>query len=152
MFNMIEVVGVSPDSFSNAVKNALKTIHNQGYVPSWFEVVEQRGVVSNNEVREFQVKVKIGVKAGSAPKPASSSVNSKENDTCPTCKKPAGPKGHKCSPNPQAESNCDWCGAQITDARHLCDEKNSGATYICNSCGRAAINPDQVCDPKEIKK
>lgn len=25
-----------------------------------------------------------------------------------------------------------------------------GANYICNSCGRAAANPENLCDPVEI--
>lgn len=151
MFTMVEVVGVSPDSISKAVSNALTTLRNNGTHPSWFEIIEQRGAIVNNEVSEFQVKLKVGVPvAGSQT--GSAKPSSKETETCPTCNKPAGPDGHLCSPKPQDESTCDWCGAQIADQRHMCDEKSGRLAYICNSCGRAAVQPDQVCDPKEIKK
>ena len=152
MYTMLEVVGVAPDSFSQAVKNALTIIHNQGHVASWFEVMEQRGLVSNNNVKQFQVKIKVGVAMGSAEQPASSSSTSSSAETCPTCAQPSGEHGHMCSPKPVEDSTCEWCGAQITDARHMCDEKTEEIAYICNTCGRAAISPDQVCDPKKLKK
>jgi flavin-binding protein dodecin len=56
-FEIIEKAGVSNDSYTDAVKNALKSIKKQIY---WFEVVDQRGrVISQNNI-EFQVVIKIG--------------------------------------------------------------------------------------------
>ena len=59
-YKKTEVVGISEVSFAEAVKNAVarasKTVRNLG----WFEVVEMRGLIKDNQVKEFQVTVKIG--------------------------------------------------------------------------------------------
>jgi dodecin len=61
-YQKIEIVGTSPVSFAEAVKagitEASKTISNM----SWFEVTDQRGVIKNGKVLEFQVVLKIGSK------------------------------------------------------------------------------------------
>ena len=61
-YKITEIVCTSPTSFAEAVKagvkRASKTIRNIG----WFEVVEERGKVENGEVKEFQVKIKLGFK------------------------------------------------------------------------------------------
>ncbi len=62
IFKLIELVGTSKESFedavNNAVKEAAKTIKNM----SWLEVIEQRGHITNGEVSEYQVKVKLSFK------------------------------------------------------------------------------------------
>ena len=62
VYKMTEIVGTSPTSFAEAtraaVKRASKTIRHMG----WFEVVEERGMIKDGEVAEFQVKLKIGFK------------------------------------------------------------------------------------------
>lgn len=55
---MMEVVGISNVSFSDAVKNAVKKLLEGGHKLYWFEIVEERGAVKGNEV-EFQVKLKV---------------------------------------------------------------------------------------------
>ena len=60
-FEIINRVGISNQSISDAVKNALDEAKNDGGV-SWFEVVEQRGRVTNDDKIEFQVNLKIGRK------------------------------------------------------------------------------------------
>jgi hypothetical protein len=60
MIHMMEVVGISTISFSEAVKSAVKKLADGGNKMYWFEIVEQRGAVKGNDV-EFQVKVKIAV-------------------------------------------------------------------------------------------
>lgn len=60
MIHMMEVVGISNVSFSEAVKSAVKKLVDGGNKMYWFEIVEQRGAVKGNDV-EFQVKVKIAV-------------------------------------------------------------------------------------------
>jgi dodecin len=61
-FKITEVVGTSTKSFADAVqegvKRAAKNLRNLG----WFEVVEQRGLVKEGQVAEFQVTIKIGFK------------------------------------------------------------------------------------------
>jgi len=60
-FQLIEVVGVSTVSFSDAVKVALDEANKDNKV-SWFEVIEQRGRINSKGEIEFQVTVKIGKK------------------------------------------------------------------------------------------
>ena len=61
-FKVVQLVGTSPNSFADAVKNAVieaaKTIRHMG----WFEVVEQRGMIKDGKVHEFQVILNIGFK------------------------------------------------------------------------------------------
>lgn len=60
VYKMTEIVGTSKDSFAEAtrvaIERASKTIRNVG----WFEVKEQRGLVKDGTVSEFQVKLAIG--------------------------------------------------------------------------------------------
>ena len=59
-YKKIELVGSSPDSIEDAVKNALarasKTIRNM----RWFEVTETRGHVEEGRIAHWQVTVKVG--------------------------------------------------------------------------------------------
>jgi len=61
-YKLIDVVGTSPVSFAEAVKNAVteagRTVHHM----NWFEVIEQRGAIKDSKVSEFQVTVRIGFK------------------------------------------------------------------------------------------
>ena len=61
-YKVVEIVGTSPVSFSEAVKAAVaeasKTVRNV----YWFEVTEQRGRIQDGQVVEFQVTVKLGFK------------------------------------------------------------------------------------------
>ena len=61
-YKIVELVGTSEVSFAEAVKNgvqeASKTIRHM----DWFEVVEERGRISEGRVKEFQVTIKIGFK------------------------------------------------------------------------------------------
>jgi dodecin len=62
IYKLIDVVGTSPNSFAEAVKNAVaeagKTVHQM----NWFEVIEERGAIKDSKVSEFQVTVRIGFK------------------------------------------------------------------------------------------
>lgn len=60
-FEVIERVGISTESISDAVKSVVLSAHNEKKV-GWFEVIEQRGRVTSEGKVEFQVKVKIGRK------------------------------------------------------------------------------------------
>ena len=59
VYKMTEIVAISSKSFSDAVsegvKRASKTIRHLG----WFEVVEQRGLIKDGNVAEFQVKIRL---------------------------------------------------------------------------------------------
>jgi len=60
-FKLIERVGVSLLSITDAVKSALAEVSKEEKV-SWFEIIEQRGRITSSGDIEFQVTVKIGVK------------------------------------------------------------------------------------------
>ena len=59
-YKLIELVGVSPDSVQQAVRNAIARASESLKGIDWFEVSEIRGLVHNGQVSEFQVKVKVG--------------------------------------------------------------------------------------------
>lgn len=58
-FEIIERVGISNESASEAIKSVILEAHKEKNV-SWFEVLEQRGRVTAEDVIEFQVTVKLG--------------------------------------------------------------------------------------------
>ncbi len=62
VYKLVKLVGTSDKSFEEAIRNAVveasKTIRNL----SWFEVVEQRGMIRNGQVGEFQVIISVGFK------------------------------------------------------------------------------------------
>jgi dodecin len=61
-YKKIEIVGTSPVSFSEAVKSALADAAQTVRHMDWFEVVEQRGMIKDNKVAEYQVILKVGFK------------------------------------------------------------------------------------------
>jgi len=60
-FEIIERVGISNVSSSDAIKAAVKEANDEKRV-GWFEVKEERGRVTNEGEIEFQVTVRIGRK------------------------------------------------------------------------------------------
>lgn len=60
-FEIIERVGISNLSISDAIKSAVTEANQQKKV-GWFEVAEQRGRVTQNGEIEYQVTLKIGRK------------------------------------------------------------------------------------------
>jgi flavin-binding protein dodecin len=60
-FEILVRVGVSTESFCKAVESVVEEANKEKKV-SWFEVVEQRGRVTNEGKLEYQVTVKIGRK------------------------------------------------------------------------------------------
>ena len=58
-FEIIERVGTSNESASEAIKSVILEAHKEKNV-AWFEVLEQRGRVSAEDEIEFQVTVKLG--------------------------------------------------------------------------------------------
>jgi len=61
-YKVTEVVGTSPVSFAEAVRAAVAEAAHTVRHMHWFEVVEQRGIIAEDKVQEFQVTVKIGFK------------------------------------------------------------------------------------------
>lgn len=60
-FEIIERVGTSNESASDAIKSVVMEAHKEKAI-SWFEVLEQRGRVTQDDKIEYQVTVKLGRK------------------------------------------------------------------------------------------
>jgi dodecin len=61
-YKKIEIVGTSNAGFSEAVQSAIAEAAQTVRRMDWFEVVEQRGMIKNNKVAEYQVVLKVGFK------------------------------------------------------------------------------------------
>ena len=59
-YQKIQVVGTSTKSLSDAVSVAVAKAAQVVKHPSWFEVIEQRGAISEGKVKEFQVTISVG--------------------------------------------------------------------------------------------
>ncbi len=61
-YKLMELVGTSPTSYADATKNAIaeaaKTVRHM----DWFEVVRESGRITDGQVAEFQVTLKVGFK------------------------------------------------------------------------------------------
>ncbi|HVV75946.1 MAG TPA: dodecin [Mycobacteriales bacterium] len=59
-YGISEIVGTSPDSLEQAIRNgvtkAAQTVRNL----DWFEVASVRGQLKDGEVAHFQVQMKVG--------------------------------------------------------------------------------------------
>jgi flavin-binding protein dodecin len=62
-FEVVERVGISTESSEQAIKSVVLEANQEKRV-GWFEVIEERGRVTDENEVEFQVKVKIGWKLG----------------------------------------------------------------------------------------
>lgn len=60
VYRVTEVVGTSKESVQQAVRNAVRRASETLRGLDWFEVNEVRGTISDGDVGEFQVVVKIG--------------------------------------------------------------------------------------------
>ncbi len=60
VYKLVDLVGTSPESVTDAIQNAITrasaTIRNI----RWFEVVQVRGDVSDGKVGHYQVMLKVG--------------------------------------------------------------------------------------------
>jgi len=65
IFKLIEVIGISPVSYAEATKEALKEASKTLQGISWFDVVELAGKVKDGEVAHFQAKLKVAFKVKS---------------------------------------------------------------------------------------
>jgi dodecin len=66
-FKIIELCGVSDKSYAEATKNAVAKASETLRNLDWFEVVNQRGVINDGKVAEFQVVLKVGFRLESPP-------------------------------------------------------------------------------------
>jgi flavin-binding protein dodecin len=68
-YQIIEVVGSSPNSIQEAVRTAVDNATVSG--ESWFEVREVRGRIEGGQVAEFQVRVAVAASRAQPPAAAS---------------------------------------------------------------------------------
>ncbi len=59
-YKVIEIVGSSPDSIDQAIRNAIAKASKTLKHLNWFQVTETRGHIVNGEVGHFQVVLKAG--------------------------------------------------------------------------------------------
>ena len=59
VYKSIELVGVSGESFDEAVRVAVKRAGESMRGLQWLEVLDQRAYIKGGNVNEFQVKVRI---------------------------------------------------------------------------------------------
>jgi dodecin len=59
-YRVSEIVGTSPDSIEQAVRNGISRAAKTLRHVDWFEVTEERGQVKDGAVEHFQVGIKVG--------------------------------------------------------------------------------------------
>lgn len=62
VYKVVEIVGSSPESIAEAVRNGIARASKSLRHIGWFEVTDTRGHVENGEVKHFQVTMKVGFK------------------------------------------------------------------------------------------
>jgi len=60
VYKKIELVGTSPNSFSEATANAVAKAAETLRHMSWFEVLEQRGSIADGKIQQYQVTISAG--------------------------------------------------------------------------------------------
>jgi flavin-binding protein dodecin len=60
VYRVTEIVGSSPESIDQAVRNALTRAKQTLRHLDWFEVTEIRGHIEDDEIGHFQVTLKVG--------------------------------------------------------------------------------------------
>lgn len=60
VYKLVELVGSSPASIDDAIRNAIETSAKTLRHVDWFEVTETRGQVVAGKVAHFQVTLKVG--------------------------------------------------------------------------------------------
>ena len=60
IYRITEVVGTSPESVQQAIRNGIARVSRTVRNVEWFEATEIRGQVTNGEISAFQVSLKVG--------------------------------------------------------------------------------------------
>jgi flavin-binding protein dodecin len=60
VYRVTEIVGSSPESIDQAVRNAITRAKQTLRHLDWFEVTEIRGHIEDDEIGHFQVTLKVG--------------------------------------------------------------------------------------------
>lgn len=59
-YKLIELVGVSSESYADATKNAVARASSTLRGLGWFQVTELRGLIQDGQISEYQVTMKVG--------------------------------------------------------------------------------------------
>lgn len=59
-YRVSEIVGTSPDSVQQAIRNGVRRASETVRHLEWFEVQQVRGNIVDGEVEHFQVQMKVG--------------------------------------------------------------------------------------------
>jgi len=59
-YKLVEIVGSSPEGTDKAIRNAIAKASETIKHIDWFEVIETRGHIVNDDVAHFQVTLKVG--------------------------------------------------------------------------------------------
>lgn len=60
VYRVTEVVGSSPESVHQAIRNGVSRVSRTVRNVEWFEATEIRGQVADGEISAFQVTLKVG--------------------------------------------------------------------------------------------
>ena len=60
VYKLIELTGTSTKSIEDAVNTALKRAGKTMQNLNWFQIVETRGSIDKNQVKQWQVTLKVG--------------------------------------------------------------------------------------------
>jgi flavin-binding protein dodecin len=60
IYRITEVVGTSPESVHQAIRNGIARVSRTVRNVEWFEATEIRGQVHDGEIAAFQVSLKVG--------------------------------------------------------------------------------------------
>lgn len=66
VYRVTEIVGSSPDSLHQAIRNGVARADQTLRNLEWFEVTEIRGQIADGEVAHFQVGLKVGFRLDDA--------------------------------------------------------------------------------------
>ncbi|MFD5073794.1 dodecin [Streptomyces sp. NPDC058371] len=59
-YRVTEIVGTSPDSVDQAIRNGIARASQTLRNLDWFEVTQVRGQIENGQVEHYQVGLKVG--------------------------------------------------------------------------------------------
>ena len=59
-YRITEVVGTSPESVQQAIRNGIARVSSTVRNVEWFEATDIRGQVENGDISAFQVTLKVG--------------------------------------------------------------------------------------------
>jgi dodecin len=59
-YRVVEIAGSSEVSHADAIENAIARMAKTTRHLRWFEVIQMRGEIENDEIRHYQVMMKVG--------------------------------------------------------------------------------------------